>query len=177
MLDSLITSKTRVKLLLKFFLNSRSKSYLRNLASEFDESTNAIRLELNRFEEAGMLKSDNSGNKKIYQANTDHPLFDDIHRIILKHVGLDRIIETVIEKLGDIEKVFLTGQFAKGIDNHIIDLIFIGDKVNREFLLKLIEKAEQKIKRKIKYIIYSAGDFEKFRETYKETELLLLWKK
>jgi hypothetical protein len=47
MLQALITSRTRIKLLLKFFLNSSNTSYLRDLAAEFGESTNAIRLELN----------------------------------------------------------------------------------------------------------------------------------
>ncbi len=50
MLGTLITSKTRVKLLLKFFLNSNAKAHLRGLETEFGESSNAIRLELNRFE-------------------------------------------------------------------------------------------------------------------------------
>ena len=50
MLDSLITSKTRIKLLLKFFLNTSTHAYLRGLADEFGESTNALRLELNHLE-------------------------------------------------------------------------------------------------------------------------------
>ena len=54
MLDSLITSKTRVKLL-KFFMNPETRSYLRSLAEEFGESTNAVRVELNRLEKAGIL--------------------------------------------------------------------------------------------------------------------------
>ena len=84
MLDTLITSKTRIKLLLKFFLNSNASSYLRNLEGEFGESTNGIRLELNKFEKAGLLSSRISGNKKLYSANTAHPLFNDIHNILLK---------------------------------------------------------------------------------------------
>ena len=81
MLESLITSKTRIKLLLKFFLNSKATAYLRNLEAEFGESTNAIRVELNRFEKAGLILSQTSGNKKVYQANTQHPFFSDIHKI------------------------------------------------------------------------------------------------
>ena len=50
MIETLISSKTRVKLLLKFFLNSRNTAYLRNLEEEFEESTNGIRVELNKFE-------------------------------------------------------------------------------------------------------------------------------
>ena len=58
MLNTLITSKTRINLLLKFFLNPGTKAYLRGLASEFDESTNAVRVELNRLTQAKILKSD-----------------------------------------------------------------------------------------------------------------------
>ena len=89
MLDTLITSKTRVKLLLKFFLNSKTSSYLRNLESEFGESTNSIRLELNKFEEAGLLSTNMSGNKKLFKANTKHPLYFDLNSIIRKYIGID----------------------------------------------------------------------------------------
>jgi len=66
---------------------------LRSLEYEFGESTNAIRLELNRFESAGLLETHISGNKKIYQANTKHPIFPDIQNILKKFVGIDQIIE------------------------------------------------------------------------------------
>ena len=69
MLETLISSKTRIKLLLKFFLNGNTRSHLRALETEFRESSNAIRLELNRFEDAGMLVSNSEGNKKLFQAN------------------------------------------------------------------------------------------------------------
>lgn len=65
MIETLISSKTRVKLLLKFFLNSKATAYLRSLEEEFGESTNAIRLELNRFEDAKMLTSEPDGKKKF----------------------------------------------------------------------------------------------------------------
>ena len=154
MLDTLITSKTRIKLLLKFFLNSKNSAYLRNLESEFGESTNAIRGELNRFEEAGLLTSNISGNKKLFRANTRHPLFSDIQRILIKYVGLDQIIDEVVEKLGDVKEVYLAGELSKGNDSPIIDLIFIGE-LNKKYLLRLIEKAEEMVHKKIRYIIYS----------------------
>ncbi|MEO1808004.1 MAG: ArsR family transcriptional regulator, partial [Bacteroidota bacterium] len=87
MVETLISSKTRIKLLLKFFLNSKTTSYLRNLESEFGESTNAIRVELNKFEKAGMLNSKMEGNKKMFRANIQHPLFKEIHSIVMKYVG------------------------------------------------------------------------------------------
>lgn len=174
MLNTLISSKTRVKLLLKFFLNSNTTAYLRGLESEFGESTNSIRLELNRLEEAGMLASNHIGNRKFFKANTKHPLFKEIHNILLKHIGIDRIIEDVVERLGDVEKVFLVGDFAKGINSRIIDLVFIGN-IDKQYLLNLIEKAETLVNRKIKYLIYNHSEFELATSDQKGQPSLLVW--
>ena len=174
MLETLISSKTRVKLLLKCFLNSNMTAYLRSLETEFGESTNGIRQELNRLENAGMLTSFSKGNKKMFQANTTHPLFNEIHNIVLKTIGLDHIIENVIERLGKVEKVYLVGEFAKGLDSNIVDLIIIGD-VDKNYLVSLAEKAERLVERKIRYLIYQTEslaivDLDKFDPTP-----LLLW--
>ena len=174
MLETLITSKTRLKLLLKFFLNSNSSSYLRELESEFHESTNAIRLELNRFEEAGLLQSQTRGNKKYYHANTDHPLFPDINSILLKYLGFDMIINNVIKKLGELNCVYVVGAFARGIDNHVIELVFVCEEINREYLARLIGKAEKLVKRKISYFIMNKVEFEEYAQSITSNEALLL---
>ena len=175
MLDTLITSKTRIKLLLKFFLNSNASSYLRNLETEFGESTNGIRLELNKFEKAGLLQSRVSGNKKLYQANPGHPLFKDIHNILLKYIGFDQILSTVINKLGNVNKVYLVGKFAKGIDSEVIDLLFVGNDINREYLAKLTDKGEKLVKRKIRNLVYTAEEFDGIIDGYAKDEILLLY--
>lgn len=174
MIEALISSKTRIKLLLKFFLNSNTRAHLRGLESEFGESSNSIRLELNRFEHAGMLISESAGNKKVFRANTQHPLFGELHNILLKHVGLDQIIENVITRLGDVKKVFLTGDFARGKDSQLIDLILVGE-IDKTYLVALIEKTEEMVQRKIRYLIYSEQEFD--RLTWQATEIkpFLIW--
>ena len=174
MIETLISSKTRIKLLLKFFLNSSNTAYLRGLESEFGESTNAIRVELNRFENAGMLTSCLKGNKKIFQANTTHPLFNEVHNIVMKYVGLDRIIETVIERLGDVQSVYLAGDFAKGLNGDIIDLIFVG-QIDQEYLLNLIQKAEPLVKRRIRYLIYNEETGYDATWAHKSPRPFLIW--
>jgi DNA-binding transcriptional ArsR family regulator len=159
MLDTLITSKTRIKLLLKFFLNAQTKSYLRSLEGEFGESTNAIRLELNKFEEAGMLKADVEGNKKLYQANTKHPLFEDIHNIIKKYIGIDRVIEQIIGQVGQLQKVYLIGEYAKGVDSGIIDFLLVGKQFNYEYIANMTGIAEKKIDRKIRFLFMNPEEF------------------
>jgi DNA-binding transcriptional ArsR family regulator len=149
---------------------------LRNLETEFGESTNSIRLELNKFEEAGLLKTEIDGNRKYFRANTEHPLFWDIHNILLKQIGFDKIIERVVDKLGNLDMVYIVGDFARGIDNHIIDLIFIGDNINREYLVKLVDKTEGFINRKIRYLIYGREEAVSYLGSQNENDLLLLWK-
>lgn len=174
MLETLISSKTRIKLLLKFFLNSNTTSYLRGLESEFGESSNAIRVELNRLEEAGMLESEYRGNKKFFKANKAHPLFSEVRSIIHKYVGIDKIVETVIERLGDVKCVYVGGEFARGIDSNVIDLIFVG-LIDKAYLIKLIDKVEPMVKRRIRYLIYRTE--EKFQETWaqKSPQPFLIW--
>ena len=170
MIETLITSKTRVKLLLKFFLNPSSQAYLRGLESEFQESTNGIRQELNRFEKAGMLNSFMQGNKKMFTANTNHPLFKDLQNIILKYVGVDKIIETIVGRLGNVQQVYLIGDYAKGQDSGIIDLLFIGD-IDTNYLIRLVQKAEGLIQRKIRFLIYKEAD----KDLMKDEDQLLIW--
>ncbi len=174
MIETLISSKTRIKLLLKFFLNSKTTGYLRSLEGEFGESTNAIRLELNKLEKAGMLSFFMEGNKKVFTANTRHPLFNEVHNIILKHIGIDKIIENVVERLGDVEKVYLVGKFAQGLDSQIIDLILIGN-VEKTYLIQLIDKVERLINRKIRYLVYSQKEMNEMDRS--DVDPLLLWSK
>jgi predicted nucleotidyltransferase len=175
-IDALISSKTRIKLLLKFFLNASTTAYLRGLEEEFGESTNGIRVELNRLSEAGMLKTFSKGNKKFFKVNTGHPLFHDLHNIVLKFVGLDKIVESIINRLGDLEEVYVIGNFARGLDSEIIDLVFVG-QVDKNYLLELVEKAENKINRKIRFVTFDTAEFsiEKIKDGLAEP--LLLWKK
>jgi hypothetical protein len=171
MLEALITNKTRLRLLLKFFLNSTSRSYLRNLETEFDESTNAIRIELNRFEKAGLLSSTMKGNRKMFQANTKHPLYPDLNNILRKYVGFDQIIEKVVHKLGGVKKAYITGELAKGNDTNVIDLVIVGNEIDEEFLMRLAEKTSGLINRKIRYSILS----EKAENSNNNLEALLIW--
>jgi len=175
MLDSLVTSQTRIKLLKKFFLNGSTRAHLRGLESEFGESSNAIRVELNRFEGAGLLHSLRDGNKKIYQANSNHPLFKDIHSIILKETGIDRVIEKVIHRLGNLLCVYLTGDFARGKDSQVIELILVGADIDREYLARKIVQAEEMVGRKVSYIVLEPGEAEGHLTKLKPADLLPLW--
>lgn len=172
MLEALISSKTRIKLLLRLFLNPESKSYLRGLADEFEESTNSVRLELSRFEEAGMVESELVGNRKYYKANTRFSLFNEVRSILLKQTGLNSIIEEVVEKLGDLKSVYLTGELAKGKQSDIISLVFVGNP-DKVYLTHLVDKVEGLINKKIQYLNYTEEEAQSL--DFETEKYLLLW--
>lgn len=175
MLNSLITSQTRIKLLRKFFLNSSTRSHLRGLEAEFGESSNGIRIELNRFEKAGLLSSTMEGNKKLYQANREHPLYSDIHNIILKDTGIDKVVENVIYRIGNLLSVYLTGDFACGRDGKFIDLILVGTEINIDYLNEKVGQAKKIVGREIGYKIYHPVEAELELANYNPSEILPLW--
>ena len=176
LLDTLITSKTRIKLLLKFYLNTSTRGYLRNLSAEFNESSNAIRVELNRLEEAGILESVPEGNKRFFKANSSYPLFKDLISIVHKYVGIDKIVEEIAMRIGSVDQVFLTGPIVHGIDQGVIDLALVGKHIDREYLARLAYKAEGFISRKISYVCFEPEAFG-IHQHQKESDYFLIWDK
>mgnify|MGYP003665561043 FL=1 len=150
MLDALITSKTRIKLLVKFFSNSDNRGYLRGLAEEFGESTNSIRVELNRLSNAGLLSWKNDGKTKSYQANEVHPLYLELKSIVSKYLGFDTLIEQVVQGLGCVNKAIIQGDYAEGKDTGTIELTIIASSIDLDYLDFLIQTTEGKINRKLK---------------------------
>ena len=148
MLDSLITSKTRLRMLIKFFINTTNKGYLNGLATEFNESTNSIRKELNNLSEAGYLLRSKSNNRVIYNANKKHPLFKVLQKLIKQHLGIDEIVTSILEKLGNVKSVAITGDYARGIDSGTIHIVLLGDGIDVGYLRDLIEKIEKKNNKK-----------------------------
>ena len=174
MLESLVTSKTRIKLLLKFFINPSSRAYLRGLAKEFNESTNSIRVELNRLTKSDLLVSNNKGRTVLYKANIKHTFFKDIQNVVLKYVGIDDLVENMVSKLGDVKSAYIIGDYANGTDSGIIDLVLIGE-INQDILNKLTSKTEALINRKIRSVVLTKKEFKKLNKTLDIDNSLLIW--
>ena len=155
MLEELITSKTRLRLLIKFFISQANRGYLNGLATEMGESTNAIRKELNHLQGAGYLQKVKVDNKVEYKANTKHPLFDVLQKVVLKHLGLEDVVETVLDRIGNVKQIILVGDYAKGNDTGLIEVFLIGHSLNMSYIAQLEEKIEKLIKRKVSFYLAS----------------------
>ena len=84
------------------------------------ESTNAIRKELNHLQGAGYLEKVKVDNKVEYKANIKHPLFEVMQKVVFKHLGLEDVVETVLERMGDVDQIILVGDYAKGNDSGLL---------------------------------------------------------
>jgi hypothetical protein len=160
LIDQLFSGKIRLKLLARLLLNPSSQVYLRQLERDLNVSSNTVRLELNKLSEMKLISSLEAEESKIkkYIANTAHPLYSNLRSIILKYVGVDQLLEEVFYKLGELEEVFLTGEFANGIETPFIDLVLVGD-IDRDYLNKLVERAEKLLNKKIRIAVYSKNKF------------------
>lgn len=152
MLDSLVTSKTRIKLLLKFFSHSNS-GYLRSLAKEFEESTNSVRVELNRLTDAGLLLAEEEGRTKIYKANHNHPFYTEIRNMVAKFLGLEELMEKIVRRMGEVEAAYIVGDYAQGIDSGTIELILIGRNLDQQYLDFIRSKTFEKLQRKVEVTV------------------------
>lgn len=176
MLNGIITSKTKVNLLVKLFLNPAMKAYLRELATEFGVSTNSVRTELNTLTENDILIAERDGRNVYYRANTKHPLFPELSSMVRKITGIDELVNSVIERLGNLEAAYLSGDYARGHDTGIIDMLLIGD-IDREQLDDVIVKTERYIKRKIRPLILTQNEFDQLLEKGSLGPVMKLWNK
>ncbi len=133
--------------------------HLRGLAEEFGDSTNSVRVELQKLEDAGLLQSTQNGRKVQYRVNHSNPFYADLVVLVSKYLGFDVLIQNILERVGDLEEAYVVGDYATGVDSGTIDLVLVGH-LHTAVVDDLIPKVEQSIGRKITYTLHTAGSVE-----------------
>ena len=127
--------------------------HLRGLAEEFGESTNSIRKELNNLSEAGLLIKTEDKNRVDYQANPDHAFFSNLQDLIQKYLGLDKLIQAVLERMGQVSQIALVGDYARGIDSGRIEVQITGEQLNEAYLENVSNKLKALIDKEVVFHI------------------------
>jgi DNA-binding transcriptional ArsR family regulator len=174
--SGLITSKTRIRILMRLFLNPERQAYLRELSGEFKASPSQVREELRQLNEAGFLESRKNGRQILYQANKKHALFKELQSMVQKALGMDRILDSIIERLGNLEEAYLIDDYAEGKDTGIIDLVLIGN-IDHDNLNDLVAKTQRYIERKIRTLVLTPDEYRKFSSKLRNRPQFLLWQK
>ena len=170
----LIASKTRIKLLIRFFFNPKTQSYLRELDKDFNISTNSVREELNQLTKTNLLKSQKNGRQVFYTANQEHPLFPELKSMVSKVMGIDQVIDGIVNRLGDLERAYLIDDYAEGKDTGIIDLLLVGN-INQYHLNDLSRKTERYIRRKIRSLVLSRDEYNDLKPHLENRPRVLIW--
>lgn len=172
LLGPLITSKTRLKLLLRFFVNQDLSGYLQGLSKELDENSNSIRVELNRLEEAGILHSEHEGRRKLYRVNKTHPLTSDLTSMIRKVTGIEDLVDRVVNRIGDdLKQVWISGRLAMGLESNELEVLLVGEGFDSLYIAELMGKVEEKLEKKVSYSTTPA------LSTWQKENSLLVWQK
>ena len=93
-----------------------------------------------------------TGNQKHYQARRDSPVFEELHRLIVKTVGVaEPLRQALARRAGAIRAAFVYGSVAKGIDRarSDIDLMVISDSLRYSDLFETLQAAEAVLGRTI----------------------------
>ncbi len=138
--------------MLKFFTHPDAQGHLRGLAEEFGDSTNSVRIELNKLEEAGLLQRQVSGQKMLYQVNKSNPFYSNLVSMVSKYLGFDELVELLLEQVGDLKEAYVVGDYARGVDSGTIELILVG-QLHAEIVDDLVERVSKRINRRIVYLV------------------------
>lgn len=161
-LEDIITSKVRVKILELFFSNLTEMYHVRGIVREIEEEINAVRRELERLENAGILKKEPRGNRIYYFVRYDYSGFGDLLSIAAKSTGMGKQICESRSKLGKISFVMFSGKFvrrklSKKDDN--VDVLVVGEVVLPE-LAMIIRTFESKLGREINYTVMTKEELD-----------------
>lgn len=110
----------------------------------------------------------------FYTANTEHDLFPELKSMVSKVMGIDQIVNHMINRIGKVEEAYLIDDYAEGKDTGIIDLVIVGE-INHHELNDFSRKSERYIKRKIRSLVLSRQDFDSFYTNLKNHPHILIW--
>jgi predicted nucleotidyltransferase len=159
---------------MRLFLNPDRNAYLRELADEFAISTSLVSEELKQLQKAGFLESEKNGRQLHFRANQHHPLFAELNSMVKKALGMDKVVDSIVERLGNLDTAYLVGDYAEGKDTGIIDLVLVG-AIDQSNLADLVTKTEKYIGRKIRTLVVGGKEFATMTELFSRKPILLLW--
>lgn len=166
-LKDIITSKVRIKLLELFYANPNEMYHVRGVVRELKEEINAVRRDLARLEEAGIIKKEPRGNRVYYWLRDDYLMYGDFISMVAKTTGVGAKLIENRGKIGKPNFIMFSGKFARHKDRKRedeVDILIIGEIVLPE-LATIIRAEESKRNREINYTVMSREelDFRKKR--------------
>lgn len=160
MLNAIISSKTKRKLLTLLLTNPKRRFYVREIARSIAENINSVRCELKKLSSIGLATSEKEANLLYYKINTRCPLYKELKNLIYKTEAFGSYLEKMAKLPGDIRVAFVYGSTAYNQEREKsdIDLFVLGD-IDGEKLHRHIFNLEEKIDREINTVHMNMAEF------------------
>lgn len=167
-MQDFMISRVRVKLMELFFQNPEELYYVRQITRQIKEEINAVRRELDKMLEYGLLKSEERGNRLYYFLNQNYLFYAELQQMVAKSVGLGQKLRKLRRKLGTIDFVMFSSEFVGGKPprQDRVDVLVVGDVVLPE-VQTLIKQEEERRGHEINYTVFSSEEFT-FRKTRRD---------
>jgi predicted nucleotidyltransferase len=183
MIEKLLGSRLRTKLLGWLLSHSDQSFFVRQMEQLIDEDSTNISRELRRLEQMGIVISEKRANLKYYEVNQKCPFYEELKGLFLKTVGAPAAIKEALRSMQGIVTAFIYGSFAKGEENSGFDIdLFIVGNIDEDKLLESVGNLESKLAREINYSICGLEELGKKRKegnavintVFKGSKLVLL---
>lgn len=112
----------------------------------------AVHRQLARLTAGDLVTVTRMGNQKHYQARRDSPVFEELHKLIVKTVGVAEPLRQALgRRAGAIHAAFVYGSVAKGTERarSDIDLMVVSDSLGYSDLFESLQSAEAVLGRAI----------------------------
>jgi predicted nucleotidyltransferase len=122
----------------------------------------AAHRQLARLAASDLVTVTRSGNQKHYQARRDSPIFQELHRLIVKTVGVAEPLRQALgRRAGAICAAFVYGSVAKGTDKagSDVDLMVVSDTLRYADLFEALQAAEAVLGRTVNPTVMTAGQW------------------
>lgn len=158
-LPEILSSRVRAEIFRILFSDAGTELHAREIQRRSGMSVAAVQGELKKLDRLGLLIVRQSGNRVYYRSNPGHPLYRDIHNLVLKTSGLADLFKEALKDIR-VRTAFIFGSIADGREQagSDVDLIVIGDLGLRE-LSGLLSGISEKIEREINPHVFSQDEF------------------
>jgi predicted nucleotidyltransferase len=126
----------------------------------------AVQRQLEKLGAVGIFTVTISGNRKLYQANRHSPIFEELHGLITKTVGLVEPLRKALKPFAEaIDVAFVYGSVAKGRDTakSDIDLMIVGTELSYSPVYAALQKAEKTLLRSVNPNLITPGEWKRKR--------------
>ncbi len=160
-LAEILSSKIRAEIFRLLFGTNDEVLHMRDIERRSGFAIGTIQGELKKLLSLDLVLKEIDGNRTYYRANKSHPLYNDIHSLVLKTTGLVDVLKDALNT-PKIKLAFVFGSFARGEESadSDIDLMVIGSLGLRD-ITKLLTDSQEKTLREINPHAYSMNEFKK----------------